>query len=342
MANRKTIPKEIETKVLTSSARRCALCFGINHDLREKKGQIAHLDQNPANPELDNLAWLCFNHHDAFDGKTRQSKNYTIEEVKTYRNQLYKEITNYKNLSSVQNKPIEDRYFDAGARVKSVREELGLKTSQFAEFLPIESQREYEAIESRSKEVPLKLLETISSISGINLEWLKHEKGNRYNVEAIYLNPIEKGIEYCFKLNPQEFFLTLDKKRLHVGLIVQTSKYRYQVLESGVTLDFWNWVESYWAIPAFYNFLKKLSDPWHDIDGVFLPTKYDKQLYDGEIHFLTARRNSDRGGGDLVYDILDIDHTRTDIFPYSKIYGGNWMDRVHAVFREYRDRGKLL
>ena len=76
--------------------------------------------------------------------------------------------------------------------------------------------------------------------------------------------------------------------QLNVGLIVQTGKYRYQVMDTGVTLDFWNWIDSHWAIPAFYHFLKDLSDPWHDIDGVCLPTRYDKQLFNGEIHFLAV------------------------------------------------------
>ena len=235
-----------------------------------------------------------------------------------------------------------EKYFDAGERVTTVCNELGISTSQFIELLDLSSQREYEAMESRKKEFPLSLLKKVTEVSGVNLEWLKHEKRHRYIVEAIYLNPIEDDLAYCASLKPQEYFLTLDKKQLHVGLVVQISKYRYQVLEMGVTLDFWNWIDAHWAIPAFYNFLKNLSDPWHDITGVFLSTKYGKQLFDGEIHFLTALRNAEDYGGDLLYDLLDIDHHRLDLFPYSKTYGGNWMDRVHDVFRELRDNGKLL
>ena len=123
-----------------------------------------------------------------------------------------------------------------------------------------------------------------------------------------------------------------------MGLVAQLSKYRYQVLETEVTLDFWNWIDQYWAIPAFYHFLKELSDPWHDIVGISLPTRYDTQLYRGEIHFLTALRSQTREARDLVYDLLDLDHTRLNIYPYAKTYGGNWMDRVHEEFRKYLDR----
>lgn len=61
-------------------------------DFGEKKGQIAHLDRNPANNELDNLAWLCFDHHDQYDSRTSQSKGLTIGEVKRYRGQLYQAV----------------------------------------------------------------------------------------------------------------------------------------------------------------------------------------------------------------------------------------------------------
>lgn len=228
-----------------------------------------------------------------------------------------------------------EQFFDAGERLKMVRNELRLETSEFIELTGVASQREYEMIENRKNEAPVSLLEIISQVSGVNLEWLKHGKGHRFGIEAVYLSSIEKSLKYCADLKPQEYFLTLNKKSLHVGLIAQTRKYRYQVIETGVTLDFWNWVDSHWVISAFYNFLDKLSGPWHDIDGVVLPPQSDDRLFKGEIHFITALANAERYGGDLLYDLLDIDETRGGISSYSTKYGGNWMPRVHAVFREY-------
>jgi hypothetical protein len=61
-------------------------------DLGLKQGQIAHLDQNPANNTETNLAFLCFDHHDQFDSTTRQSKNLTKREVEIYRNELHAHI----------------------------------------------------------------------------------------------------------------------------------------------------------------------------------------------------------------------------------------------------------
>jgi hypothetical protein len=88
MKNRTKLPSEIETDVITSSRRRCCVCYALHGDEAEKKGQIAHLDQDPSNNALDNLAFLCFDHHDQYDSHTKQSKGLTIKEVKRYRDQL--------------------------------------------------------------------------------------------------------------------------------------------------------------------------------------------------------------------------------------------------------------
>jgi len=91
--NRKRIPTEIETAVLARSARRCTLCFILSRDLSEKRGQIAHLDQDPSNSAEDNLAFMCLDHHSLYDSTTSQHKNYTIAEVKAAREKLHKAIS---------------------------------------------------------------------------------------------------------------------------------------------------------------------------------------------------------------------------------------------------------
>ena len=87
---RKRPPPDVEKAVLTKSLRRCALCFHLDRDTRQKKGQIAHLDRRRSNNIEDNLAWLCFDHHSEYDSTTSQHKNYTIDEVKHHRNELYR------------------------------------------------------------------------------------------------------------------------------------------------------------------------------------------------------------------------------------------------------------
>ena len=86
---RKPVPKTTETQVLVESRRRCCICFGLHRDTKLKRGQIAHLDRNHSNAAVDNLAFLCFDHHDEYDSKTSQRKNLSISEVKVYRKELY-------------------------------------------------------------------------------------------------------------------------------------------------------------------------------------------------------------------------------------------------------------
>jgi hypothetical protein len=86
------IPDDIQTQVIILSSRRCCMCFGLNGNLMQKKGQIAHLDQDNANHDLDNLAYLCFDHHDEYDSTTSQSKGLLESEVKHYRKELYAKV----------------------------------------------------------------------------------------------------------------------------------------------------------------------------------------------------------------------------------------------------------
>lgn len=85
---RKPLSKKLEELVLIECRRRCCICFGLNRDTNIKKGQIAHIDKNPGNHENDNLAFLCLDHHDQYDSKTSQSKNFTIREVKVFKKEL--------------------------------------------------------------------------------------------------------------------------------------------------------------------------------------------------------------------------------------------------------------
>jgi len=102
MNKRKKIPNPNEKAVLTQSGRRCCICFAINGDILVKKGQIAHVDRNSANYRLDNLAWLCLEHHAEYDSKTSQHKGWQKSEVKAYRGNLYRAITKMRKGSVSQ------------------------------------------------------------------------------------------------------------------------------------------------------------------------------------------------------------------------------------------------
>lgn len=87
---RKTVNPKIQTNILTKSRRRCALCFGLEGNTSEKRGQIAHIDGNNQNNRENNLVFLCLNCHDKYDSTNSQSKGHLKDELLYYKNQLEK------------------------------------------------------------------------------------------------------------------------------------------------------------------------------------------------------------------------------------------------------------
>lgn len=95
---RRSIPKATKTAVLLKSRRRCCICFGLNRDLGLKPGQIAHLNQRNDDPNEDNLAYLCLEHHDEYDSRTSQRKGLVEAEVRAYRDELYARLAEVLSL----------------------------------------------------------------------------------------------------------------------------------------------------------------------------------------------------------------------------------------------------
>ena len=95
---RKPVPAETQVQVLVKSGRRCALCFGLGGKLDEVPGQIAHVNRDPENFALENLAFLCMPHHDAYDSKTSQSKGHVPGELIHYRDRLYAAVEKLEHL----------------------------------------------------------------------------------------------------------------------------------------------------------------------------------------------------------------------------------------------------
>jgi hypothetical protein len=88
MTKRTRVSQSVQAEVLVECRRRCCVCFALKRDESEKRGQIAHLDGDPSNNAKENLAFLCFDHHDQYDSETSQSKGLLRAEVETYRAEL--------------------------------------------------------------------------------------------------------------------------------------------------------------------------------------------------------------------------------------------------------------
>ena len=86
---RKPIPSTVSTAILVNSRRRCCLCFYWQNDDKEKRGQIAHINRNREDHSIDNLVYLCLEHHDLYDSGTSQSKGIQPGELHEAKGRLY-------------------------------------------------------------------------------------------------------------------------------------------------------------------------------------------------------------------------------------------------------------
>ena len=110
MTNRIKTPSAIESDVLEKCGRRCCVCYALQRNFNVTKGQVAHLDHNSANYKFDNLCFLCIDHHDDYDSSHRQTKGLSLNEVKRYRDDLYKTIAEWKkSKEAVSNLPVISR-----------------------------------------------------------------------------------------------------------------------------------------------------------------------------------------------------------------------------------------
>src|SRR5262245_20031526 len=89
---RKAIPDATQANILLRGRRRCCLCFWLKGEDEVKKGQLAHLDGDNENAAEDNLVFLCLEHHDEYDSIPRLSKGLREQEVRKWRDELYKEM----------------------------------------------------------------------------------------------------------------------------------------------------------------------------------------------------------------------------------------------------------
>jgi hypothetical protein len=233
-----------------------------------------------------------------------------------------------------------ERMFDVGDRIKTVRLEIGVKASEFVDALGLSSEREYLAMEMRSSEVPLSVLKRIHDLTGVSLGWMKHGEEPRYRVEKFPISPVDKAVDRLSAFNPENVFFVLGytkfsfaPENLLVCIVLQTKKYFYQVVDYGISLNFWDWNESHWAIPLIYRFLSDVLDTHGGPNGIFVPINISKQLLEGQIHFHVVEKQAKLPYRHWHDDILDVNCKQRSRLEYEKFYG-NWITKVQDAFAD--------
>jgi hypothetical protein len=103
--DRKKFPKAVKIEVLTRCRRRCVLCFALEGDMSAKRGQLAHIDRNPANASKENAAFLCTPHHDEYDSVSTQTLRIEPTELKAYQESLYQYLESARATLEIRKRP---------------------------------------------------------------------------------------------------------------------------------------------------------------------------------------------------------------------------------------------
>lgn len=107
------IPIEISDQVMYKSDLCCCIC-------KEHGDQIHHIDSDPANNALENLAFLCFNHHNDATLKGGLRRKLSPGVILKYRNILYKKVEKKREMPSLTR--VSDELFQIVIDAVSLRE----------------------------------------------------------------------------------------------------------------------------------------------------------------------------------------------------------------------------
>jgi len=92
--SRISVPQSTAAKLLFQNRHRCCVC-------REprKPVHIHHIDENPANNYLRNLAVLCLDHHSDVTGSEGSGRNYSVDEILLFKSTWEAECVEWSSSS---------------------------------------------------------------------------------------------------------------------------------------------------------------------------------------------------------------------------------------------------
>jgi hypothetical protein len=105
------IPKAVADQVIFDADMSCCVC-------RERGHHIHHIDEDPSNNDLNNLALLCFKHHDEVTATGGLARRLTPSLVAKYRDHWCREVKSRREREGV-GKSLDDLYFRAAFDAQS-------------------------------------------------------------------------------------------------------------------------------------------------------------------------------------------------------------------------------
>lgn len=146
------------------------------------------------------------------------------------------------------------------------------------------------------------------------------------------------------KLNTIYFCTELEDFRVLV--LVKQREYKWKIFLSGISLDFWNWMDDFSYIPEIYKSFRDAlfeiafkREPETEVCGAILEADIFTQLENGLVHPHAVIESAGWEYINWADDITDIRNKFKNNESYRAQYG-EWFVKVQQYFREYNERYK--
>ncbi|MCL4559896.1 MAG: nucleotide-binding protein [Chloroflexi bacterium] len=242
-----------------------------------------------------------------------------------------------------------------GRRLKYIRTELELQSSEFIELAGVESEQTYLKKEADLEECSEREINLICRAFGIQPEFIKH--GHLPIIQTEILNwPQEplKAAQNILNLSPKALFLTVTASTLltdlpiiqqgknlyygirgsylRTGLLVQTERKKYKVIDLNIELSYWDDQQNTKYLLEFYMFLSALSEDFMDFRFLQIPSFKDTEdLFSGNILPERFVRKYYKYYG-FVHQLLDYKSQNFNVMKNERRYG-KWLKKLHEAFQ---------
>ncbi|NPV01418.1 MAG: helix-turn-helix transcriptional regulator [Brevinematales bacterium] len=226
-------------------------------------------------------------------------------------------------------------YFDCGARIKEVREERNLLSSEFIELVGFGSEKELIEIENREKEATLEFLQVLSKNTSVELEWLKHGKYTKYDIKYFETSELDYFID---KERHFTIYFCLEITEMNLLFLYAFTENKWICRKYFCDLNFDSWFDDHNKIKDIFIQLRKIFSSlknYTSFGRIISPEVYRRILGGKEFfkNIPTIYQGNNSWWFDDICDIYD----KYDISINYKIRYEDWFFKLKDNFLKYMD-----
>lgn len=237
--------------------------------------------------------------------------------------------------SSVNEALTSERFYLCGNRVKELREERNLLSSQFIEVIDYYSELSWNEIETEKKECALSTVKCVSEITGASLSWIKHGVGSKYTSDFLPYYSIYESVEMIKAQSPMKLYFCINTETFDFMIVAMTSEYKWKVFHLHYRLDFWNWFDDHHKMPEVYDHFTTIYNKFNklscSVSGRLYKDDEFKMLSADNVFLGDLIKKLPKRGEYWADDIRDLDHSYAHL-DYKGSYG-QWFVDIQSYVR---------